>query len=178
MQMSSEVVQELAFDVGAGYFNDAQLCLRYDLTIGQLNNIRQQTAFKKELDEVRRVLEDGGDKFVFAARKAAMAALQTLQDIHTDVDAAASLRVRAAEGIIEVAGVKKVQQPGEGQKIIINTNLSIGANAKGSYVIEAKAHHPESQEMQTIATQAVAELPKIKTRKAVAHDPLDGSDLV
>lgn len=172
-QMPIEVVEQLAFDVGAEYFSDAQLCLRYDLTLGQLQHIKGQTAFRKELDEVRRILEDGGEKFIYAARQAAMRALNTLDEINTNPDVPTSTRVRAAEGIIEVAGVKKVQAPGEGQKIIINTNLAIGSGDKG-YTVVAKATHPEVPVMHEVAQKKLAALPVAKVR----HDPMDGSDLV
>lgn len=146
MQLSTEVSEQLALDVAAGYFNDQQLCVRFDLSLAQLTAIKRQPAFQKELMEVRRILEDGGEQFVYQARRKAARALELLSDDMDNEEATVGQKQRAAVEIIEIAGLKKRKDEGDGGglKLTINTNLALGGReeTKGVYVLEAKSDHP------------------------------------
>lgn len=148
--MTQETAEQLALDVATGYFNAHQLCVRYDLTLSQLAGIRKQPAFQKELMEVRRLLDDGGDQFVVKARRKAERALELLSSDLDNEEATIGQKQRAAVEIIEIAGLKKKKEEGEGGfRLTINTNLALGGpqEAKGVYVLEAKAEHPAAKGM-------------------------------
>jgi hypothetical protein len=171
-QLVKEQIEALAFDIAQGYFNDQQMCIRYSITIGQLNHLREQDPFKREVDEVKRILEDGGEQFVYKARKMAVGALETLDEIRTDDDATNVQKAAAANAIIECAGVKKKPSDatGGGLRLSIHTNLNIGTEGKGVYVVEARPTY--DNEAQGVIERAPRELKKL----AKVVD--DGRDLI
>ncbi len=162
MQLTPEQAEQLALDIAQGFFTDAQLCLRHDLTITQLEAVRDLPEFKKHLLEVDRVLNDGGEQFVHKARTHAARALDKLAKCLDNEEATVSLQMRAAAEIIEIAGLKrKNDDTGSGFKLTINTNLALGGvdtGKKGVYVIEAKPVHPAAPAMIERATQAGEDL--------------------
>jgi hypothetical protein len=171
-ELAKDQVEQLAFDVAQEYFNDEQLCIRYSITIGQLKHLRQQPAFIREVDEVKRVLEDGGEKFIYAARRKALGALKTLDKIRRHRDATLSQKAAAANAIIDVAGVKRAPNAdaGAGIRLSIHTNLALGNENKGVYSIELK---PAIEgEAQRIVEEAPRKLKKL------ARIVDDGSDLL
>lgn len=165
-------VEALAFDVAQEYFTDEQLCIRYSITHGQLKHLKEQDAFRREVDEVKRILEDGGEQFTYKARKMALGALKTLDKIRRHPDSTLQQKAAVSNAIIDAAGVKK--KPGEDQgggvKLTIHTNLALGNENKGVYTIEAKREFAEDAQL------IVDEAPKRLKRLARIVD--DGSDLL
>jgi len=143
MEMPEDEVKQLAFDVGSGFFKDAQLCDRYDLDIRQLKHIKEQRPFKKQVDEVARLLQDDGSEFVVLAKGYAKNCLETCNEVATDPAASDASRIAASKVIFQMARLNVLPAKGEGGvsqgSLVINTNLSLNQSPVGAYTIEAAA---------------------------------------
>lgn len=147
IEMEQKEVESLAFDVACGFFKDDQLLIRYDLELHQLASIKAQRAFLKEVDEVRRLLEDDGSEFTIAAKKISMNALNMLDDITSDKLANDTVRVKAAQSIFSMAKLLRLppkvgDAPGAGT-LVIHTNLQLNQNPNGVYSLESKPEEGE-----------------------------------
>lgn len=137
-ELSKGIAENLAFDVIQGYFNDQELCLRYDMTLGQLKAIRAQRSFRKLALDIKRDLEDNGERFKLKARRMSLGALKTLKELHSNPGMSGSTRYKAAMGVAELAGERKTAAPDQGvPRMVINTNLTLsdGRDNKGVYSI-------------------------------------------
>lgn len=144
-EMVAKEVKGLAFDVACGFFDDNQLCDRYNLQVYQLDSIRDQRPFRKEVDEVRFLLQDDGSSFVVEAKRKSMAALDALHEIVKDNQTSDTARIHAAKQIFALAKLNHAPKPDAGAAIgqlVIHTNLALNANPQGVYTIEAK---PEAE---------------------------------
>lgn len=157
--LTKEMTEAMAFDVAQGYFSDAQLCIRHRVTIRQLEQIKAQAEFQREVDEVKRTIEDGGEVLVYKARVLAEAALTALGNIIEDDEISAQTRAKAANDILDVAGVKRGRNasgPGTGDggfRLTIETNLSMGTQEKGVYEVTAVPVDPEIKRVEQTAIE-------------------------
>lgn len=141
IEMSKKDVEQLALDVACAFFKDDQLCIRYDLELHQLAEVKAQRPFKKAVDEVKRLLSDDGSEFVIAAKRMALDALKTLEEISNDKMTSDNARIKAASGIFAMAKLLHLPAKDAGGSgvgsLIINTNLQLNHEPSGVYTIEA-----------------------------------------
>lgn len=147
IKLDKATVRELAFDVACQFFKPPQLCRRYHLSERQLESILKQDQFKREVDEVRWLLQDDGKRLYVKARAHADDALDYYHTIMLDESAPASARSRAADKILSLAGIVEkggrhaengAGNGGGGLQLILNTNLSL-PGADGAYQLRADA---------------------------------------
>lgn len=142
-EMEQKEVEGLAFDVACGFFDDGQLCDRYDLQEFQLALIRDQRPFRKAVDEVRFLLQDDGSSFVLDAKNKSTDALKAMHQIVEDTQTSDSARIKAAQQIFTLAKLnhapKTVDIGAAIGQLVIHTNLALNAQPQGTYTIEAKA---------------------------------------
>tara|TARA_R110000772_G_scaffold86132_3_gene180526 strand:+ start:1548 stop:2099 length:552 start_codon:yes stop_codon:yes gene_type:complete len=143
--MDSTVVRQLAFDVANDYFTDEELCVRYDLTLGQLKFVAKQPSFNKSVLDTRQLLADDGKQLLLKAKEYVLDVLSMYKDIADDSDNTSATRMKAGDAIMELARVKV--QPNNiipiggagGVALHIHTNLNLGKDSiEGSYLAEAK----------------------------------------
>lgn len=143
--MDREVVRQLAFDVANEYFSEEELCVRYDLTLGQLKFVRKQPAFNKAVLDLRQLLADDGKELLLKAKEYVLDVLSMYKAIVDDTDNTPATRMKAGDAIVELARVKV--QPnnviplggGGGVALHIHTNLNLDQGAlEGAYVAHAK----------------------------------------
>lgn len=148
-KLPEDTTESLAFDVAVGFFDNEQLAIRYGLAVDEIENIQNQTAFRREVDEQKRLLTEDGSGFKARAREYAMKALDFYHELIDDEDAPYTARAKAADKLVEWAGyqyMKPKSEGGGGQvQLVINTNLGLGSSdtGQGNYVIEAE---PVSEE--------------------------------
>ncbi len=141
IEMPEKEVKQLAFDVACGFFKEDQLCTRFDLDIRQLRSIQQQRAFLKEVDEIRRLLNDDGSEYIIKAKSMVDDCLDAAHSIVQDTGTSDAARLKASQFITNIARVRtapaKIEDGPSIGALIINTNLDLNQNPKGSYTIEA-----------------------------------------
>ncbi len=157
-EMEQSEVKALAFDVACGFFDDGQLCDRYDLEEYQLASIRDQRPFRKAVDEVRFLLQDDGSNFVIEAKRKSVDALNAMHQIVEDVNTSDPARIKAAQQIFALAKLNhapKVVDAGTAiGQLVIHTNLALNANPQGVYTIEATAEKAEKVEPKLIESRS------------------------
>lgn len=139
--MQPDQAEQMAFDVACGFFNDDQLCRRYGLSLDQLNAVKQQPGFLAIQDEQDRLLRDDGSEFLVKAKGYAGDALDSLWLLARRARSE-TVRQKAAVSLLEYARVptgREVATGGSGgPTIVINTNLGLNQEPKGTYVAEVK----------------------------------------
>lgn len=169
-EMANKEVKLLAFDVACGFFTDDQLITRFGLSLRQLNSIRDQRAFKKEVLETNRLLADDGSEFIIRAKEYAMDCLESLHDIAKDSTSSENAVIKASGMIFTMAKLLHLPSKDGNVQIgsmIINTNLALNDMPQGSYSIEAK---PIGGELKSVP-QSLGEL--------IEHDPQpENADLI
>lgn len=139
--LAIDKANELAFDVAAGFFDDRQLCVRYSLSPAQLKEVQESEQFLVMCDEHKRMLDDGGSDIRVYAREQSRLVVDTLVSMLVNDSTFAMARIKAAQMLLDVAGVK-MQKPGDtggGIQLVINTNLALGAQPGNVYTLEAKS---------------------------------------
>lgn len=150
-ELPADTVQSLAFDEAVGFFDEEQLAIRYGMDKQHLAQVRGQPAFKREVDEQRRLLYEDGAEFKGKVREHVLEAIDFYAQALQDSDAPWTVRAKAADRLVEWAGFHymKPKEAGSGQvQLVINTNLDMGQNsAGGSYTVEAR----EAEEGEVVA---------------------------
>jgi hypothetical protein len=175
--MDSTVVRQLAFDVANDYFTDEELCVRYDLTLGQLKYVAAQSSFSKAVLDTRQLLADDGKQLLLKAKEYVLDVLTMYKDIAEDSDNTPTTRMKAGDAIMELARVKV--QPNNivplsgagGISLIINTNLSLGKDSlEGAYVAQAKAPKAKPKEEAVEAEFVEMDEPQLTDDSAAARE--------
>lgn len=137
--LSHDVVRQLSFDVANEFFTEEELCVRYDLTLGQLKYVQNQPSFKKHVLDTRQLLADDGKELRLQAKEYVMDVLKMYKDIVDDPDNSTNARMKAGDAIMEIARVKQLpntQLPGGGGgfSLHLHTNLDLeGETLEGAY---------------------------------------------
>jgi len=138
---------DLAFELALGYFSHDAICLRYGLTLAELEDIAADPGFQILLQDQQRKVDERGDSFRLRARRYAEGVLKQLREIATSQDTSDGLKIKAIDALCRYAGYDGDDQPVAGVQLQIVTNLEVGrATAGNSYVIEARSMAQDSGE--------------------------------
>jgi hypothetical protein len=139
----------LALDVACGFFSDSEIARRHGMTKYQFDQRMKSAVLRREVEDIKRQMNDDGAEIRLVARQWAAEAIATLGKIMTDEEVPTTTREKAATRILFFAGATpaaSAKTPGDSQPIlVINTNLRLGADEKevpGTYSVRAIEHDP------------------------------------
>lgn len=137
-EVSTNWVEELAFEVALEYFAPEDLQLKFELSPQRYQRITSVPEFKRAVADYRREIDDEGIAFKLRARKCAELMLEEIHEMAFDQRVDAKTRLEAMKTMCHYAGYDmKTAEDGGGIKVQIISNLSLNdQNPQGVYTIE------------------------------------------
>lgn len=122
--MTTERLQDLAYEVALGYHPPADLAVRFDVPEQVIHELDAEPRFRAAVLEAQRTIDDGGDQLRMLARRLAGQLLPVMAGIVNDRTARHADRVSAFKALSEVGDLNKQSPATGGQNFAIQINLN------------------------------------------------------